>query len=578
MPDTPPISSANYHEAAQLSARNARIGIQTHAIAAIGVVVMAYLDHLPMPVAAAACALSLPTALLRWFGSRRAQALETIRPADWFRLIAMPALLANAIWGVMMGVLLWQIGLNNTTLLLLLGSIALVFGCTLSFAAFHHLSLALIGVHLAPPLAVALARGGAEWALIAVLLVAFLAYIVRQANSLYRDYWHALRTRDHLAESRWAAEQASRAKDQFLANISHEIRTPLNGIAAPAELLQRTALDPEQRHYAALIASSTRTLMQLIDDLLDFSKMQAGKLNLRPAAFAPAVLVDEIIARHRIPIAQKGIDLDCATRHLDDVWLEGDALRIGQVLDNLLSNAVKFTERGSIAVTSELAGTRWQVRIADTGCGIDPGLQGRIFQPFVQADPDPSRRHGGTGLGLSICRQLVEQMGGELRFTSAPGQGSCFELALALHHCGPAEAHAPATALRRFPGLRVLVAEDNLVNQQVIQRQLAQLEIDMELADNGKAALVAAQNRPFDLIFLDCQMPELDGYQTATRLRALGDVLADIPIIALTAHAMANDAQRALGAGMSDYLAKPVSLHTLSRTIGKWIDRRPSRA
>lgn len=591
MPETSNISNANphesganYHEAALLSAHNARIGILTHTIAAIAVLVAAYFGHAPMPIAATACALSLPIALLRWTGALQARALDSIRPHDWRQLIAIPALAANGTWGAMMGVLLWQIGLGNTTLLLLLGSIAFVFGCTLSFAAFRPLSLALIGVHLAPPLLVSLIRLDAEWALMALLLTAFLVYIVRQANALHQNYWHALHTRNHLSESRRLAEAANRAKDQFLANISHEIRTPLNGIAAPAELLQHTALNAEQRHYAALINSSTRTLMLLIDDLLDFSKMQAGKLSLRYAPFAPLDLLMEIVDRHRIPIERKGLALQFFSTGLDNIWLEGDALRIGQVLDNLLSNAMKFTEDGAVDVTSDLVDGRWQIRVTDSGCGIDAELHERIFQPFVQADPDPSRRHGGTGLGLSICRQLVEQMGGQLTFTSTAGKGSCFVLSLTLPYCSPADARAtadgrqpPADRLRRFPGLRVLVAEDNPVNQQVVQRQLALLDIDMELANNGREALAAAQRSVFDLILLDCQMPELDGYQTATHLRALGGALTDIPIIALTAHAMENDAQRALGAGMSDYLSKPVSMHTLSRTIGVWVDRQRLR-
>src|SRR5690606_4610764 len=203
---------------------------------------------------------------------------------------------------------------------------------------------------------------------------------------------------------------------------------------------------------------------------------------------------------------------------------------------------------------------------------IPEALRAQIFQPFMQANTDNTRRHGGTGLGLSICKQLVEQMEGTLDFSSVVGQGTRFTLTLQLPRSEPGSPDTAENALRQFPGLRVLVAEDNPINQQVAQRQLNLLGIDPELASDGMAALGAAQARPFDLILLDCQMPELDGYQTAAHLRALGGTFADVPIIALTAHAMPDDVHRALDAGMSDYLTKPVSLPVLSRTISKWVD------
>src|SRR5690606_25781332 len=347
----------------------------------------------------------------------------------------------------------------------------------------------------APPLFVALLHihNGAAWVLVALLLIAFLAYILRLAISLYRDYWQALHTRNHLAKSRAQAEQASLAKDQFLANISHEIRTPLNGIAAPAELLQHTHLDQDQRLYLELISSSTRTLMQLIDDVLDFSKMQAGKLRLRPQPFSPRALLEEVMARHRLSAERKGLRLSFSP-HLNQTWLLGDTLRIGQIVDNLLSNAVKFTDAGEVSVTATLENASQKeatlaVHIADTGSGIPEALRAQIFQPFMQANTDNTRRHGGTGLGLSICKQLVEQMEGTLDFSSVVGQGTRFTLTLQLPRSEPGSPDTAENALRQFPGLRVLVAEDNPINQQVAQRQLNLLGIDPELASDGMAAL-----------------------------------------------------------------------------------------
>src|SRR5690606_21246680 len=388
MSDLQTVSSADFHETALVSARNANIGIQTHPIAVLGVLLAALLGQAPLLIAATACAFSLPVALLRWLGARRLHQLECIGTKDWLRLVAIPATLSNTIWGLLVASLMWSEGLDTIALLTLLGSIALVFGCTTSFAAFKPLSLTLIGVHLAPPLFVALLHihNGAAWVLVALLLIAFLAYILRLAISLYRDYWQALHTRNHLAKSRAQAEQASLAKDQFLANISHEIRTPLNGIAAPAELLQHTHLDQDQRLYLELISSSTRTLMQLIDDVLDFSKMQAGKLRLRPQPFSPRALLEEVMARHRLSAERKGLRLSFSP-HLNQTWLLGDTLRIGQIVDNLLSNAVKFTDAGEVSVTATLENASQKeatlaVHIADTGSGIAEALRAQIFQPF----------------------------------------------------------------------------------------------------------------------------------------------------------------------------------------------------
>lgn len=571
-----PISEYNFREAGRFCARNSRLGIQTHPVGTLAIVVAAHLGHARIDIPLIAFVASLLAAVWRGVGAHHILKAAAFSKSQCLALIGMPALVANLIWALMAATMLWSEGFNNTSALILLGTTALSFGCTTSFAPLRVMSLPLLAIHLGLPLIAALLIEGTERLTLAVLLVAFMLYILRIANSMHNDYWSALQTRDRLTEAHLQAEQASRAKDQFLANISHEIRTPLNGMTAPVELLQQTALNTIQRHYIELISSSSQTLMQLIDDLLDFSKMEAGKLRLQPRPFSPQLLLRDLTARHRLAAERKGLQLQFEADHLGQTLLLGDPLRIGQVIDNLLSNAVKFTDVGTIRVDAQMQVkaniAQLTVHIADSGCGIPAHLQREIFKPFVQAEVAPSRRHSGTGLGLSICKRLTEQMHGDLAFVSNASQGTRFTLQLQLPLSELAATSATDPTLRSFSGLRVLVAEDNLVNQHVIRHQLAQLDIHPDIVGDGRQALLAVAQNHYDLIILDCQMPELDGYQTATLLRAQNTTAAT-PIIALTAHAMSNDMQRALNAGMSDYLSKPVAMATLSNTIARWVYR-----
>jgi signal transduction histidine kinase/ActR/RegA family two-component response regulator len=563
-------------EARLLCVHNARLGIQTHPVAILAALVSVHLLDQPVSFALSAFVASLLVAVWRWWGVRHLAAIA-FDQRDWRLYLVAPTIAANLIWSLLVSAMLWSSGLNEVTMALLLGSIALAFGCTRSFMPARGLAIALLLLHLAPPMAVSFARAEPQSLILGLLFIAFQLYILRIADAQHDEYWKALRDRRRLTAARQQAEEANRAKDQFLANISHEIRTPLNGIAAPVELLQRTPLSDEQQHYVSLIESSSRTLMQLIGDLLDVSKLEAGKLRLQQVPFALQQLVRDVTERHQLPARQKGVRLQLRDDGAD-VTLLGDPLRIGQIVDNLLSNAVKFTDSGSIEVRVEVApGAPLDgvtIAVHDTGRGIPAEVQASIFEPFVQAEQSASRRQGGTGLGLNICRQLAELMGGGLQFDSVPGRGSCFMLQLALPRTTAMAIGEP----RSFPGLRVLVAEDNSVNQQVIRRQLQLLGIEPVLVGNGHEVLAAVQREQYDLILLDCQMPGLDGYETAERLRALGGNFAQLPIIALTAHAMESDMQRALSVGMSDYLSKPVSLTMLSDTIGLWAERaRQSR-
>ncbi|MCC6587893.1 MAG: response regulator [Bryobacterales bacterium] len=368
-------------------------------------------------------------------------------------------------------------------------------------------------------------------------------------------------------------ERAMRAKSDFLANMSHEIRTPMNGMTASVSLLLDSAVNEEQREHLETIQSCNDTLLRLVSDILDLSKIEAGKLVLECAPFAVDQLVSEV-ARLMAPMAtQKGLELRKETAGLPAA-VDGDAQRLKQVLLNLLSNAVKFTRQGSVtvgvtAVEMREGLARLRFRVEDTGIGIAPNARKAIFDPFTQADSSTTRRYGGTGLGLTICRELVGAMGGELELTSEEGQGSRFEFVLPLP-VSKQVLTVPSAVEAKIPRAhaagRILLVEDNLVNQKVTLRLLRKMGHQVDLAENGIEAVVAAARSTYDLILMDCQMPEMDGYEAATAIRR-EEKGRTVPIVAMTANAMTEDRQRCLDAGMTDYLTKPISAERLHAAV-----------
>jgi PAS domain S-box-containing protein len=390
-----------------------------------------------------------------------------------------------------------------------------------------------------------------------------------------------------IIKARDAAEASARIKSQFLANVSHEVRTPLNGILGMLQLLLVSPLPAKQKQMAQMALDSSWLLVSIIDDILDMSKIEAGKFGLREGPFDVRRTVEDAVSLLRPKATSKGLRLGLTLFGTFPEQVRGDSVRLRQVLLNLLGNGIKFTEKGEVIVEAEITeeGPDFAVlrcELRDTGVGIDPEAGRALFQPFSQADGSTTRKYGGSGLGLFIARQLVELMGGSIGYESTPGTGSRFWFTVRLGKTSAAAASAVALEAppeERGPGLpglapgvapRILIVEDNLVNQHVFHGMLEKLGFQADLAANGVEALASMAAVHYGIVFMDCQMPVLDGYETTRRVRGAGEQPRCV-IIALTAHAMPTDREKCLQAGMDDYVAKPVSLAKLGEVLTKWI-------
>lgn len=398
------------------------------------------------------------------------------------------------------------------------------------------------------------------------------------ANDSFEQLATARNALEAERKQRQRAEQASRAKSDLLATVSHEVRTPMGAIISMADLLLSTRLDMTQRRYAETLQQSARGLLTVLNDILDYSKLEAGRFELDQVAFDFSALMDCVAAGLAARASEKGLASSLEIADGCPAQMLGDPMRLRQVLNNLTDNALKFTESGSVRLRvrhdREDGHVVLRFEICDTGIGLPDKLLQRLFQPYAQGDASVAVKYGGTGLGLSIARRLAQLMGGELGCESVEGRGSMFWFTARMRKASVATAAArngkPEAGFGPLGG-SVLIVEDNAVNQMLIAAYLDKFGLYHDMVANGREALEAVQRTAYDLVLMDIMMPEMDGIVATKRIRALDGPAAKVPIVALTANAMKGDRETYLAAGMDDYVSKPINARELFSVLASFL-------